>query len=58
MPDLCCHNLNIYVIFNWFVLTASVLCNSYCPFLLFVKKKKKKIVFIFCFSLQFGMYVF
>ncbi len=37
MPDLCCHNLNIYVIFDWFVLTASMLCNLYCPFLLFVK---------------------
>ncbi len=42
MPDLCCHNLNIYVILNWFVLTASILCNLYCPFLLFVKKQKEK----------------
>ncbi len=37
MPDLCCHNWNIYVIFNSFVLTASILRNLYCPFLLFVK---------------------
>ncbi len=37
MPDLCYHNLNIYVIFNWFVLR-----NLYCRFLLFVKKTKKK----------------
>ncbi len=37
MPDLCYHNLTIYVIFNWFVLR-----NLYCPFLLFVKKKIKK----------------
>ncbi len=43
MPYLCCHNLNIYVIFNWFVLTASILCNLYFPFLLFVK------VVILCF---------
>ncbi len=45
MPDLNCHNLNIYVIFNWFVLTASILCNSYCPFLLFV------VILSFCMSI-------
>ncbi len=52
MTDLCCHNLNIYVICNWFVLTASILCNLYCPFLLFVK------VVILCFCMSIGMYVF
>ncbi len=42
----------IYVIFNWFVLTASILCNLYCPFLLFVK------VVISCFCMSIGMFVF
>ncbi len=46
MHDLCCHNLNIYVIFIWLVLTTSILCNLYCPFLLFVNKKKE-VIFMF-----------
>ncbi len=46
MPDLCCHNLNNDVIFNWFVLTASILCNFYCPFLLFVLKKSSHFMFL------------
>ncbi len=37
MSDLCYHNLNIYAIFLiGLFLTASILCNLYCPFLLFV----------------------
>ncbi len=37
---------------NWFVLTASILCNFNCPFLLFVK------VVILCVCILIGMYIF